>query len=89
MGDLLLRGIDDALKIELQESARRNGRSLSDEAIVQIRSALEALEREQRRGQTAGQRLRAVLGDAKFEDDELRSIDAFRKQPDRSPPDFK
>lgn len=86
MGDLLLRGIDDALKVELQESARRNGRSLSDEAIVQIRSALE---REQRRGQTAGQRLRAILNDAKFEDDELRTIDAFRRQPDRSPPDFK
>jgi plasmid stability protein len=86
MGDLLLRGIDDALKIELQESARRNGRSLSDEAIVQIRSALE---REQRNGQTAGQRLRSVVGDAKFEDDELRAIDAFRSQPGRSPPDFK
>ena len=85
MGDLLLRGIDDALKVELQESARRNGRSLSDEAIVQIRSALE---RTQQRGQTAGQRLRAVLGDAKFEDDELRAIDAFRMQPDRAPPDF-
>jgi plasmid stability protein len=85
MGDLLLRGIDDALKVELQESARRNGRSLSDEAIAQIRSALE---REQRQRPTAGQRLRAVLGDATFEDDELRAIDAFRKQPDRSPPDF-
>ena len=85
MGDLLLRGIDDALKVELQESARRNGRSLSDEAIVQIRSALE---RTKQRGQTAGQRLRAVLGDAKFEDDELRAIDAFRRQPDRAPPDF-
>jgi plasmid stability protein len=85
MGDLLLRGIDDALKVELQESARRNGRSLSDEAIVQIRAALE---REQHNGKTAGQRLRAVLGDAKFEDDELSAIDAFRKQPDRIPPDF-
>lgn len=85
MGDLLLRGIDDALKIELQESARRNGRSLSDEAIAQIRSALE---KEQRRGQTAGQRLRSILGEATFEDEELRAIEAFRKQSDRAPPDF-
>lgn len=85
MGDLLLRGIDDALKVELQESARRNGRSLSDEAIVQIRAALE---REQRAARTAGQRLRAVLGGAKFDDEELRAIDAFRRQPDRIPPDF-
>lgn len=85
MGDLLLRGIDDALKVELQESARRNGRSLSDEAIVQIRAALE---REQRGAQTAGQRLRAVLGEAEFADEELRAIDAFRRHPDRAPPDF-
>ncbi|WP_426124570.1 FitA-like ribbon-helix-helix domain-containing protein [Pararhizobium sp. PWRC1-1] len=85
MGDLLLRGIDDALKVELQESARRNGRSLSDEAIVQIRAALE---REQRGAQTAGQRLRAVLGEAEFADGELRAIDAFRRQSDRLPPDF-
>ena len=32
MGDLLLQGIDDALEHQLHESARRNGRSLSDEA---------------------------------------------------------
>ncbi|KQS90435.1 MULTISPECIES: FitA-like ribbon-helix-helix domain-containing protein [unclassified Rhizobium] len=86
MGDLLLRGIDDALKVELQESARRNGRSLSDEAIVQIRSALE---RERHRGQTAGQRLRSIVNEQRFEEDELRAIDEFRKQPDRAPPDFK
>jgi hypothetical protein len=35
-GDLLLRGIDDALKAQLQENARLNGRSLSDEAIDQL-----------------------------------------------------
>ena len=35
-GDLLLRGIDDALKEQLQENARLNGRSLSDEAIDQL-----------------------------------------------------
>ncbi|WP_438750532.1 FitA-like ribbon-helix-helix domain-containing protein [Pararhizobium sp. O133] len=86
MGDLLLRGIDDALKVELQESTRRNGRSLSDEAIVQIRLALE---REQHQSQTAGQRLRFVLSEERFEEEELRTIDGFRKQPDRNPPDFK
>lgn len=85
MGDLLIRGIDEALKIDLQESARRNGRSLSDEAIERIRSALG---QEQRQGQTAGMRLRVVLGEARFEDDELRAIEAFRKQSDRAPPDF-
>ena len=85
MGDLLIRGIDEALKVDLQESARRNGRSLSDEAIERIRFALG---NERQGGQTAGQRLRAVLGEARFEDDELRAIEAFRKQPDRAPPDF-
>jgi plasmid stability protein len=85
MGDLLIRGIDEALKIDLQESARRNGRSLSDEAIERIRSALG---QEQHQGQTAGTRLRAALGKTRFEDDELQAIEAFRKQPDRAPPGF-
>jgi hypothetical protein len=33
-------------------------------------------------------RLRVVLGEARFEDDELRAIEAFRKQSDRAPPGF-
>ncbi len=85
MGDLLLRGVDDALKMELQKSARRNGRSLSEEAIVNIQRAL-SLESSQ--PQTAGSRLRTIVGDQRFSSDELEAIAAFRKEPDRPPPNF-
>ena len=37
MGDLLIRDVPDAMKRQLQESAQRNGRSLSEEAIEIIR----------------------------------------------------
>jgi hypothetical protein len=85
MGDLLLRGVDDALKVELQKSARKNGRSLSEEAIVNIQMAL-SLESSQ--PQTAGSRLRAIVGDQRFSPDELEAIAAFRKESDRPPPNF-
>ncbi|WP_275788041.1 FitA-like ribbon-helix-helix domain-containing protein [Pararhizobium gei] len=85
MGDLLVRGVDDALKVELQESARRNGRSLSDEAIAQIRLALA---RNNGQGTTAGQRLKSLLGSERFSEAELDEIEKVRKQPDRMPPDF-
>jgi antitoxin FitA len=34
MGDMLIRGINPELKRRLEESARRNRRSLSEEAVV-------------------------------------------------------
>ncbi len=37
MGDLLIRDVPDAMKLQLQESAQRNGRSLSEEAIEIMR----------------------------------------------------
>jgi plasmid stability protein len=45
VGDLSQRGIDDALKAQLQENARLNGRSLSDEAIDQLRKSLASRDR--------------------------------------------
>ncbi len=85
MGDLLLRGIDDALKRQLQESAIRNGRSLSDEAIEQLRRSLG---RKAEDHKPAGARLRLILGEESFSDDELGAIADFRRQPDRDPPRF-
>jgi plasmid stability protein len=85
MGDLLLRGIDDALKTRLQENARLSGRSLSEEAIEQLRKALV---NEREATETAGKRLRAVLGSERFEDAEIDAIAVFRRQPDRPPPRF-
>jgi antitoxin FitA len=40
MADLLIRDIETRLKRRLQESARRNNRSLSDEAKLLLRRAL-------------------------------------------------
>lgn len=85
MGDLLLRGIDESLKKQLQANASRHGRSLSEEAIDLLR---QSLGRQQNVGATAGQRLRAVLGGEKLTQDEVDAIAAFRHAPDRGPPRF-
>jgi plasmid stability protein len=85
MSDLLLRGIDDSLKKQLQVNANRHGRSLSDEAIALLR---QSLGREQDGSKSAGQRLRAVLGAEKLSEEEVEAINAFRNGPDRDPPRF-
>lgn len=85
MGDLLLRGIDDTLKKQLQANANRHGRNLSDEAIDLLR---QSLGRQQDASSSAGQRLRAVLGKEKLSGEEIDAIAAFRRVPDREPPRF-
>ncbi|MFT4184248.1 MAG: plasmid stabilization protein [Rhizobium sp.] len=85
MGDLLLRGIDELLKKQLQANASRHGRSLSEEAIDLLR---QSLGRQQNAGATAGQRLRAVLGKETLTQDEIDALAAFRHAPDREPPRF-
>ncbi|WP_160007030.1 plasmid stabilization protein [Rhizobium sp. 18055] len=84
MGDLLIRGLDDSLKLQLQERATRNGRSLSQEAIEVMRIQI-------LRDQSlvpAGQRLRALIGDDRLTEDEVREISDLRREPDREPPRF-
>jgi plasmid stability protein len=84
MGDLLIRGLDDSLKLQLQERATRNGRSLSQEAIEVMRIQI-------LRDQSlvpAGQRLRALIGDERLTEDEVREIADLRREPDREPPRF-
>jgi plasmid stability protein len=85
MGDMLIRGIDEELKRSLEEHARRNRRSLSEEAIFQIRSGLA---QEQACNRKAGDVLRALVQDNFFTDDELAAIEASRKEADREPPDL-
>jgi hypothetical protein len=85
MGDMLIRGVDEELKRSLEEHARRNRRSLSEEAIVQIRSGLAHELASNRR---AGDVLRALVRDNFFTDEELAAINASRKEADREPPDF-
>ena len=40
MGDLLIRNLDPAIKERLLESARKSGRSLSDEAALRLKHSL-------------------------------------------------
>lgn len=86
MGDMLIRGIDEELKRNLEEQARRNRRSLSEEAILQIRKGLA---HEQASTERAGDRLRALVQGSYFTDAELAAIEASRKETDREPPDFR
>lgn len=85
MGDMLVRGIDPELKRRLEDSAHRNGRSLSDEAIALLRKAVAAQDTGPSR---AGDRLRAAVGNATFLAEELEAIGDFRRSRDRSPPDL-
>ncbi|PCD69337.1 FitA-like ribbon-helix-helix domain-containing protein [Rhizobium phaseoli] len=84
MGDLLIRDVPDAMKRQLQESAQRHGRSLSEEAIEIIRRQIAA----GRSGASAGQRLRSLIGDERLTDEEVESIAASRHEPDRERPRF-
>ena len=85
MGDMLIRGIDAELKGRLEENARRNGRSLSDEAIALIQRGIAV---ECATAQRAGDRLRALVGNAYFTDEEIDAISSSRTERDREPPDF-
>ncbi|OWV79029.1 plasmid stabilization protein [Rhizobium sp. R634] len=84
MGDLLIRDVPEAMKRQLQESAQRNGRSLSEEAIEIIRRQI-AVERS---GASAGQRLRSLIGEERLSEDEVEAIAAARHERDREPPRF-
>ncbi|MGR9134070.1 FitA-like ribbon-helix-helix domain-containing protein [Rhizobium leguminosarum] len=84
MGDLLIRDVPDAMKLQLQESAQRNGRSLSEEAIEIMRRQI-AVERS---GASGGQRLRSLMSDERLSEDEVEAIAASRHERDREPPRF-
>ncbi|WP_064711750.1 FitA-like ribbon-helix-helix domain-containing protein [Rhizobium bangladeshense] len=84
MGDLLIRDVPEAMKRQLQESAQRNGRSLSEEAIEIIRRQIAA----ERSGAPAGRRLRSLMGEERLSDDEVEAIAASRHERDREPPNF-
>ncbi|MBZ9677849.1 plasmid stabilization protein [Mesorhizobium sp. ES1-1] len=83
MGDMLIRRIDPELKRRLEESARLNRRSLSEEAVVLMQKGFAA----QRTGK-AGDLLCSLVGDDGFTDDEIQEIMKSRGEADRGPPDF-
>ncbi|CAN7214882.1 FitA-like ribbon-helix-helix domain-containing protein [Mesorhizobium sp. LjRoot246] len=86
MGDMLIRGINPELKRRLEESARLNRRSLSEEAVVLIQKGFAT----QRAGlEKTGDRLCSLIGDNSFTDDEIQEIARSRSEADRGPPDFR
>lgn len=85
MGDMLIRGIDPELKRRIEESARRNGRSLSEEAIAAMQKSY-ALQ--DARTDKAGNRLVALAGGAVFTQEELAALEASRHEADRAPPNL-
>jgi hypothetical protein len=81
MADLLIRNIEPSLKRQLEERARKHGRSLSDEAKTLIRRGV--TETDQEAG--FGTRLFSLLPD------EFRSDDLVFERPDDTvepPPGF-
>lgn len=81
MTDLLIRNIDPSLKRQLQERARKHGRSLSDEAKVLIRRGVAEAGKEA----GFGTRLFSLLPD------EFRGDDLVFERPNdvvEPPPDF-
>jgi antitoxin FitA len=65
MGDLLIRNVPDALKLQLETSARNSRKSLSAKAIDLFRTGLAAEGREDQVGSKSGWDLLRPL----FEDD--------------------
>jgi len=85
MGDILIRGIEPDLKRRLRDSAQRNNRSLSEEAVALMKRALSTPSSDSAK---VGDRLRSLVGGARFTADELAAIEESRHEADREPPDF-
>jgi hypothetical protein len=81
MADLLIRNIDPSLKRQLQERARKHGRSLSDEAKVLIRRGVAGAANDV----GFGTRLFSLLPDEFRSDDFVFEIPNDAVEP---PPDF-
>lgn len=86
MGDMLIRGINPELKRRLEESARLNRRSLSEEAVILIQKGFAT---QRASTEKAGDRLYSLVGDDSFTEDEIQEITKSRSEADRGPPDFR
>ncbi|RUX25750.1 plasmid stabilization protein [Mesorhizobium sp. M7A.F.Ca.US.011.01.1.1] len=86
MGDMLIRGINPELKRRLEESARLNRRSLSEEAVVLIQKGFAT---QFAGAEKVGDRLYSLVGDDRFTNDEIQEIARSRSEADRGPPDFR
>ena len=86
MGDLLIRNIPDALKIEIARAAAEEGTSLSSEAIHILREGLLARSKsDATNGRSAWDALRPLLfdeddPDARIEFEIMEEVEAERKR---------
>jgi plasmid stability protein len=93
MGDMLIRGIPDALKTELEDAARQGGESLSSRAIDLLRKGL-LFEKEAatKPMEPAGQALRLIFEEEGAIDDEfvalMNELEFERKKDTDRPIDF-
>ncbi len=93
MGDLLIRNVSEAMKIDLAKKARESGRSLSEEAKVRIRNSLAEEGEPKRKFANAYEAIRSAFEEAGAIDDEyakiMDEIEADRKRDFGRPlPDF-
>ena len=93
MGDMLIRGIPDGLKIELEDAARQQGQSLSSRAVDLMRKGL-LFEKKAVAAPVGppGTRLRAIFEDEGAIDDAfvdlMNEIEAEQKKDFGRPVDF-
>jgi antitoxin FitA len=73
MAQLVVRNLDDDVKVKLQQRARQHGRSTEEEVREILRNAV----RSEQRSEPLGQRLRALFADIGLEED----IPEWRGQP--------
>lgn len=94
MGDMLIRNVPENLKRDVQQSAQRAGRSVSDELKLLIRRGLTAEKlKPLEDSEAAYLRMRAAFSDAQLGDAEyagfMQAIESSRKAgSEREPPDF-
>jgi plasmid stability protein len=73
MAQLVVRNLDDDVKVKLQQRARQHGRSTEEEVREILRNAV----RSEQRSEPLGRRLRALFADIGLEED----IPEWRGQP--------
>jgi antitoxin FitA len=94
MGDMLIRGIPEALKHDIQQAAQKDGQSLSAKAIELLQRAV-VVEKHEPKGSrdNAWEELRSVFEDTGIVGDEyvavMNEVEAERKRDfGRPPPDL-
>lgn len=96
MSDLIIHGVPESLRLQLNDVARASGRSPSEEAIAMLAEALakRPAKTDAAKPGNAWDMLRAAIGDENMLTDEehadfMRAIEDGRRAPDRLTETFK